>query len=231
MKIGLSIVLIILSLNAVWGQEKVDSTRQIVRSAKINGQKFTAIFKETKHGRSFSVLNKSGHSSIDLNKGSLYLDDGEGVSSFDFVDINEDGYKDLLIEYYTNVPGIQDLLLYDKVHKAFVPIQGFPRFPSSIHIPGTNLFYSYHRSGCADMNWDSDLFAIKNFKIIKLGNVSGIGCASEKIQEGIFVYKIKGQKKTLLKKYPIDTISYYKDQKWGFIKEYWMRHYKNFISH
>gem|GEM_PF-5245252 len=34
--------------------------------------------------------------------------------------------------------------------------------PPPQRINGTHYFYSYHKSGCADMDWDSDLFYIHN---------------------------------------------------------------------
>ncbi|RZL18590.1 MAG: hypothetical protein EOO96_26960 [Pedobacter sp.] len=81
-----------------------------------------------------------------------------------FVDYNGDGYKDILIEYMTNIPGVKDLLLYDVANKTFKKVLDFQDYPSTQRLVHTKYYYSYHRSGCADLNWDSDLFYIENYK-------------------------------------------------------------------
>jgi hypothetical protein len=107
-------------------------------------------------------------------------------------------------------------------------IKEFPNYPDPQKLKGTNLYYSYHRSGCADMNWDSDLFKIVNNKIIKIGNISGLGCERDE-KLGVFISRIKGAKELQIKKYPISEIEKYKDYKWGFIKQYWTRNYQKFL--
>ncbi len=80
------------------------------------------------------------------------------------------------------------------------------------------------------MNWDSDLFYIQDFKAVKVANISGIGC-SDKVgkKDGIYVSKLRGDKKRLMQTLPISTIERFKDYKWGFIKEYWTKNYRKFL--
>ena len=147
---------------------------------------------------------------------------------FEFEDFNKDGFMDIIFCYNSNVPGIYDLLLFDNTKKTFKKVENFQEFPAPIKIGKTKYYYSYHRSGCADMNWDSDLFYIDNFKAIRIGNISGIGCENE--PNGIYIHKIKGEKEIPFKTLPIETICKYKDYKWGFIKEYWTKNYIYFVK-
>ena len=146
-----------------------------------------------------------------------------------FVDFNGDGYKDILIDYMTNVPGIEDLLLYDKAQRTYKKVVNFQDFPDPKRIANSAYYYSYHRSGCADMNWDSDLFYIKNYKAVKIGNISGNQCGNEYINEGLYISKMVEGKKIGVNKLPINILKQYKDSKWGFIKRYWQRNYKSFL--
>jgi hypothetical protein len=191
-------------------------------SAKIDGVRYKAIYKSSDW--SISIVKPNGKIVLYL-KNTDYYD--EGFSSFKFVDFNRDGYKDLFIEHMSNVPARCDLLLYDKRSKKFVLIKDFPDYPAPEKLKGTDLYYSYHRSGCADSNWDSDLFKIINNKIIKIGNISGLDCGDKEV--GVFISKIQGSKEQLIRKYPISEIEKYKNHKWGFIKKYWKRNYRKFI--
>jgi hypothetical protein len=128
-----------------------------------------------------------------------------------------------------NTPERFDLLLYVPATKSFRQIKNFENFPAPEKINGTKYYYSYHKSGCADANWDSDLFYINNFKAIRIGNISGRQCENSGIKDGLYINKFRNEKKILFKTFNIDTINKYKDYKWGFIKEYWVKNYKLFL--
>ena len=162
------------------------------------------------------VINSKGDTVF--NQADLYFD-------FDFYDFNGDSLDDIVIHHLSNVPAIQDLLLFDKAKTGFKMVIGFDKFPDPKPILGTDYYYSYHRSGCADNFWDSDLFYIDKFETHLLGNISGNECEGEK---GIVVSKsIDGQKR-ILDKFPIDILEKYEDRKWGFIADYWSRNYSRF---
>lgn len=146
-----------------------------------------------------------------------------------FVDFNGDGYKDILIDYMTNIPGISDLLLYDKGIKSFKKVVDFQDFPAAKRIGDTDYYYSYHRSGCADLDWDSDLFYIKDDQTIGIGNISGRQCGDTGLKDGIYIFKTVADVKTQIDHLPINTIKEYKDFKWGFIEQYWKKNYKRFL--
>jgi hypothetical protein len=150
--------------------------------------------------------------------------------NFEFKDFNGDGFQDIMFYIMSNTGGVWDLILYDSAKKTFRLVENFPDFPDPIKIENTIFYYSYHKSGCADLNWDSDLFYIKNFKTIRIGNISGEGCNNRDMKDGIYIKKIKGEKETLFQTLPISTIEKYKDYKWGFIEDYWTKKYIDFTK-
>lgn len=144
----------------------------------------------------------------------------------EFKDFNGDGFLDIIVHYLTNVPGIYDLALFDQKTEKFKLVQNFDAFPSPEKIKNSNYYYSYHRSGCADANWDSDLFKIVNYKAIRLGNIQGLGCEREE-KNGIFIHKVKKEELIQIEEYKREP-NYYND-KWDFIKNYWTKNYRKFI--
>jgi len=178
-----------------------------------------------------AVVNKDTSVSIISNNGkstkSIRLPiDYSALWSFKFKDFNGDGFKDIVVEFSSNTPGDCDVYLYNHTLKNFTNVADIDRYPSPIKIPGTRYYYSYHHSGCADEDWDSDLFIIKNYKAICVGNISGNACDEKK--PGVFVYRVKGKDNKLIKQFNIDIIKKYKSYKWGFIDAYWKRNYRKF---
>lgn len=179
--------------------------------------------------QNFTMACNNQHTLFLLNeKGDTVYQDSIYSPIQKFVDFNSDGFKDILIEYMTNVPGIMDLLIYDKSERKYKKVVGFQNFPAPQQIADSKYYYSYHRSGCADMNWDSDLFYIENYKTVKIGNISGNQCNDTGINDGIYINKINGKNRMEIDRLPIKILKQYKEHKWGFIKKYWEENYKRF---
>ena len=104
--------------------------------------------------------------------------------------------------------------------------QNFKAFPDPKPIQGTKYYYSYHKNGCADMDWVSGLFYINNIKAERIGMIDGEGCGPDEVKTAIYIYKVKKNKKTLFKVYPKNTIEKYKEYKWGFMRQFWPEKYK-----
>lgn len=149
------------------------------------------------------------------------------IDEYKIIDFNEDGYQDIELDYLSHVPGIIDVLLFDKKKNKFFIIDNLQDFPGPQKINQSDYFYSYHRSGCADYNWDSDLFYISNYKCFKIGNISGRGCGYEK-RNGIFINKIENEKEVEINWIKRDS-GYYND-KWKFIEKYWTTNYLKFTK-
>ena len=183
----------------------------------------------TIQGKDFiGFLTSEGFQLLD-SKYKLLIKHSGDYCTWEFKDFNKDGYKDIYLGKSGNIPERFDLLLYAPTTKSFRQVKDFENFPAPENISGTKYFYSYHKSGCADMNWDSDLFYIKGFETIKLANISGRECENSGVKDGLYISKFRGNEKNLVKTLPIDTVHKFNDAKWGFIKKYWTENYKHFL--
>ncbi|HEX7845434.1 MAG TPA: hypothetical protein VF476_06485 [Chitinophagaceae bacterium] len=156
--------------------------------------------------------------------------ESDGLSGLKFPDFDKDGNKDIMLTYMGN-NFTYNLYLFDKTKNVFRFVKGFDRFPASQQLKANPKYYfSYHRAGCADMNWVSDIFYIADFKTIHIGQIYGKGCDADikKEPQIIEIYKIIGNtedKATLIEKLPyLKHIPNFGD-KWDFIKKYWEKNY------
>lgn len=149
------------------------------------------------------------------------------IDDYEILDFNEDGFKDLRLDYITNTPDVIDIVLFDSYSKRFEIVKDLGYYPSPFKIKNSNYYYSYHRAGCADLNWESDLFYIKDYRCIKIGNISGRGCGYEK-RNGIFINKIVDKKAVEINWIKRDS-GYY-DDKWEFIENYWTKNHLKFTK-
>ncbi|NRS90343.1 hypothetical protein HNQ02_003283 [Flavobacterium sp. 7E] len=211
-------------------QSKITATKLIIQPLKTDS---TIIHKDS------VVILGDFYKAIYKSDDFLYVTNSQGDTivkesylhpNFEFDDFNNDNLKDIRIHYMGNGAAVQNLLLFDKYKKTFILVKDFSNFPDPLPIKGTKYYYSYHRSGCADMNWGSDLFYIDNYKTICIGNVTGYMCDEKDEKYGIYIYKIIAKKEVFIKKLPISTLGKYKDWKWGFIKEYWNTNFMKFTE-
>ncbi|MBB5394843.1 hypothetical protein [Mucilaginibacter sp. AK015] len=188
------------------------------------------VIKAVVDGRQYTIRRTVQAGLILLNsKEEIIFRDSAYISDAKFKDFNNDGYKDIWIVRPGNVPGLRGLLLYNKTSKTFIEVTDFDRFPAPEAIKGTRYYYSYHRSGCADMNWTSDLFYLKNYKPVKIGTINGFECADSEIKNGIYIYRVIGGKNIKVKQMNITVINNHTNYKWGFVKDYWHQNYKLFL--
>ncbi len=150
-----------------------------------------------------------------------------GITQAGYNELIYDGMQDIRVHFTGS--GLENLLLYDSLHKSFVQVENFDAYPEPLPVQGTRYYYSYRHSGCADMDWNSDLFYIAGYKTICIGNIEGLQCDDPGEKQGIFIYKIHNDKKSLYQTLPVDSIAGY-DDKWGFIKSYWANNYGRFAK-
>ena len=180
------------------------------------------------HGRNFTGILADEHFILLSSHGDTLLKpEGNYYMDFQFKDMNHDGNKDILLAVNDNTPNTYELYLYQPNTRKFKEVSGYDDVPYPQPIKGTNYYYSYFHAGCSDYTWGSHLFFIKNFKVIKIGFIDGEGCG---IKDGIYIYRQIGSKEKQIKVLPIATIQKYKLYKWGFLKDYWTKHYTEFLG-
>lgn len=199
-----------------WDKVYADTNSFFIHTATVAGRKYISFIND----QTYCLLNA---------RGDTLLKRTDYYNSTGFKDFNKDGYLDIFLDNATNAVLVSDLFLYVPVTGEFKEVKHFRDFPAPEPIKGTRYYYSYHKSGCADMNWDSDLFYIENYKAIRIGNISGRQCGDEDLKDAVYIHKIHSGRKKLFRTLPIDTIWKYKDLKWGFIKAYWAKNYKLFL--
>lgn len=154
-------------------------------------------------------------------------------ADFQLVDFNNDSFADIMfVRLPTNVPNICDLFLYQPSQQTYRKVEGFDAFPDPRRIIGSNCFYSYQRTGCADMNWESSLFLIDANTLNKLGVMEATLCPislDSLSQESIRVFEFNQSGKCLYEEIHMDELVKYKD-KWGFIEEYWEHNWSFIID-
>jgi hypothetical protein len=148
-----------------------------------------------------------------------------GLFCIKFIDFNNDKNSDVLIDYFGN-NSTYFLYLFDKKTNTFKNIKDYLNFPDAIQLKSNPVYYySYNRAGCADENWESDLFQIINFSLIQLGHIDGHGCDSQDIK----IYKImNNDKEVLIEKKPYYTVIIDSIDKWEYLEKYWNKNYKKF---
>lgn len=178
----------------------------------------------------FKICNGNDTSAFMLHKSDTLYKFSQGIHNFEITDFNKDGFKDVIFHYVSN--NAQDgIYLFDGTVNKFRYVEHSESYPESVKIKNTNYYYCYNRRGCSDLNWDSDLFFIKDYEIHKIGNITGIGCPPNdektEIKNGIYIYKIEKDSIETLVQYIPGESGYYKN-KWDFIENYWTRNYQNF---
>jgi hypothetical protein len=147
-----------------------------------------------------------------------------------FLDINEDGYDDIRIYFFSNLPNECDNYLFSTKTKTFKHIENCDLDIKKIK--GTDFYFSYNKLSCSDMNWESYLCKIENNVVVNYGYIYGQGCDSKlEKSKTIEIYKITPEcpnKRKLIKSIPYLKHIPKFEEKWDFIERYWKQNYKEF---
>lgn len=197
-------------------QDKVDIH---IDTLQINNQQFIQTLKDNKFN---SLLSMKGDTIV---KSEDYYFEAK------YLDIDEDGYKDIRVFAFSNTPNQCDNYLFDNTTNTFKYIENCDLDIKKLN--GTDFYYSYNRTGCADLNWESHLSKIENNKLVDYGYINGRGCDFE-IKDNpqvIEIYKVinsdKDEKK-LIKSLPYVKHIPKPDDKLTFIENYWKQNFKMF---
>jgi hypothetical protein len=149
-------------------------------------------------------------------------------SDFLFVDFNDDGMKDIVVNYKSDVPDAKALLLFDYKQETFRLVEDFDQYPEPVPIQGTPFYYSYSRTGCADFDWRSELFYIKDYKAYKSGYIVVNQCPNSQDANGVYISRLIHGEAQLLEKLPVSEFNKYPEGKWDFLSQYWTKNNKKF---
>ena len=199
-----------------WQQVYSDRHTLSIDTTTLKGKKYITYLR----GADFFLLNAAGDT-LARKSGNYY--------ETEFSDFNKDGFKDILVHSSGSAGMTIDLFLYLPQTARFKEVQDMGLFPAAEAVNGAkNYYYSYRKSGCGDMNWDSDLVLVADFKAQKIGTISGRQCNNRDMQDGVYIYKVVNGKAALGKILPVATIWQFKDARWGFLKDYWSKNYQLF---
>lgn len=166
-------------------------------------------------------LSKNRHFEGIMNMaGDTLVPIADYYSSAEFLDINLDKYQDIRIYGFSNTPNECENYFFDPQTKTFRKIEGedldFKK------LKGTELYYSDNRVGCSSYRWAGHLTRIENWTQITIGEIDINGCGD--LDDGVYIYKVAGEKRTLLKKLPIIDFEDYMP----FLEKYWKKNYRLF---
>lgn len=153
----------------------------------------------------------------------IYIHKGN-PADFEFIDFNGDSFKDIILSYPSNYL-FQELLLFNPKSNSFEFVKSFSKYPYSKRIGKTNFYYSYQGNGCAQNDWESNLYQLKDTTILEKGRIKGLGCLKND-SNGIYIYRINNGNDKLLKY--IKRSEGYWDDKWEFMDKYWNKNYLKF---
>jgi hypothetical protein len=172
-----------------------------------------------------ACIKRPGIFTVKNSNGQVIYSHEDNPFDFKFTDFNGDGYFDILMNYVSNSPGTQELILFNIKTNEFDAVEFFNSYPSSKRIKESNLYYSYHGSGCADNDWGSELYRLTGTSITLIGKIKGLGCL-ENDTNGIYIYKVNGTDEKLLN-YTKREQGYWKG-KYEFIDKYWTENTNKF---
>ena len=158
--------------------------------------------------------------------GKIIIEPADHYAGLEILDINKDGYNDIRIFEVSNTPNQCQNYFFIPKDKSFRKIKG-----SNLDIkllPNTNLYYSYNRAGCADMNWESHLSKIEDFEEINIGMIQAHDCDDK--NDGISFYKIITYDKVIkIDQRPDPNFEIEgKNNKSDYIEKYWLKNYKKY---
>lgn len=151
--------------------------------------------------------------------------------SIKFLDIDEDGHQDIRVFTFGNTPNECENYLYNKVNSTYHFIENCDL--AITKVKGSDFYYSYNRAGCSDLNWESHLYRIENYKLVTYGYIYGQGCDYDIVKYPQVIEIFKVDKSDINHKKQIEKLAYKSyikkfEEKWDFIEKYWKKNYSKF---
>lgn len=184
---------------------------------------------ETQTIRLLKILKDSSVQCIEVRAGDTIEQQTDYYFKTHFSDLNADGHSDIRVSVFSNLPNQCETYFFDPANNHYRYIENSELDFTTVD--GSGLYYSYCRAGCADLNWESELGKVEDFRWKPLGLIAGKGCdaAGDKQEIRIYRFDTPGHPAKSL----VETLPYKKNipdfgAKWAFIKQYWGKNWQAF---
>lgn len=144
-----------------------------------------------------------------------------------FIDFDKDGITDVIFK--SNIENEYDFIKFDIKAKVFRKVEGFKNFPEPKRIAKSKYWFSYHRGGCADQCWESDLFYIDNFQTIRIGNISKY-YVDENGNLDFTISKVEKDKLIILERLSEQAVTEWEKNKFEAIEKFWKDNFEKFTK-
>ena len=176
----------------------------------------------------YEYVIKNDHFYMLIHKTDTIVKAEDFYFAMEILDINEDGFEDLRVFAFSNMPNQCDNYLYSSKNQKFSKLQN--TMLDIKKLPNSNRYFSYFSRGCADSDWTSELGFIRNNEFVVLGEINGYGCDSVKENRKIEISKLnlKNSKLELIQTLDFDDHINDLSDKLVFIESYWNKNEKKY---
>lgn len=145
------------------------------------------------------------------------------------LDLDQDGFDDVIVNLFSNTPGEEEQYLHDPSGRRFDRLENASYYMNTQPLRGTGYCWTYNRAGCADYSWESWLFGIANGTAYSLAHIEARICPGYGDAKVLVYRAIDNKDIERVDSIPADTSIEFQREKGTMIEEYWTKHYKLFI--
>jgi hypothetical protein len=176
----------------------------------------------------YEYVIKNDHFYMLIHKSDTIVKAEDYYFAIEILDINEDGFEDLRVFAFSNMPNQCDNYLYSPENQKFSKIEN--TMLDIKKLPNSNRYFTYFSMGCADSDWTSELGFIRNNEFVIIGEIKGYGCDTIKENRKIEISKLSPKNSKLELFQTLDFDEYINDisDKWVFIESYWNKNEKKY---
>ena len=143
-----------------------------------------------------------------------------GVGIAEFLDFDRDSLYDVLVDW-SDMEASNDLYLFFPDSSSFREVGGF--FGKGVRpVTGAkDVYYAYSSYGCPDMDWGSDLFTIRDFRVVDLASMYVQEC---KEPYEVSISKLVGKESVFVGNIPFD------ENEDSLMEAYWNKNWRKFTD-
>ena len=155
-------------------------------------------------------------------KGDTILQKDNCYLGSEFIDINNDNFKDIKVSILSGPPNLVSIILFNSKINKFIKLEN--AYYNLTQISNTNSYYSVERYGICDMCWESYISKIDNYKLINIGHIIGHNNDTINLDRTFKIYKTENNNEVFYKKIKYNQ----KENPWNFFEKYITQNYNIF---